>query len=47
MIFLLTAKYRQLPSTTIWKAVAEALSNGLSVLPESARRVFAWALPSA
>lgn len=25
------------PNTTIWKAVAEALSNGISVLPESAR----------
>ena len=25
------------PSTTIWKAVAEALSNGIQVLPESAR----------
>lgn len=25
------------PNTTIWKAVAEALSNGISALPESAR----------
>lgn len=25
------------PSTTIWKAVAEALANGITVLPESAR----------